>query len=84
MDCFDPDSGQVYRETVIKRERIREWDRAYNGRKPSNVLSLQGAGNLTAMVLRKLVCHAEHLTPEALRGLPATTAHQIRTAIRRE
>jgi hypothetical protein len=86
MERFDPDSGQIYRERVVKREKkdFREWDRSYKGRKPTNVRSPRGADTLTAMVLRKLVCHADQLTPQALAPLPAAIAHRIRKAIRRE
>ena len=86
MDSFDPESGQVYRETVVRRrlKAHRAWEHDYKGRKPYNALSPQGADSLTAMALRKLVCHADQIRPVTLATLPARTVYQIRTAIRRE
>jgi hypothetical protein len=86
MDSFDPDSGQVYRETVVKRpeKAPKAWEHKCTGRKPYDVLSRRGADSLTAMTLRKLVCHADQLRPDTLAALPTCTVHQIRTAIKRE
>lgn len=86
MDSFDPESGQVYRETVVKRRSRapKKWEHRCTGTKPYNVLSRQGADSLTAMTLRKLVCHADQLRPDTLATLPTHTVQQIRTAIKRE
>jgi hypothetical protein len=86
MDCFDPESGQVYRETVLKQQQkpFRQWEHRCPGSKPQNVLSAQDCDSLTAMALRKLVCHAGQLNSETLQALPARTAHQIFSAIRRQ
>lgn len=86
MERFDAESGQVYRETVVERrhKNVHKWEHKYHGRKPYNVLSPRGANSLRSMVLRKLVCNADHLSPDTLAALPAHTAHQIRTAVRRE
>lgn len=86
MDRFDPESGQVYRETVIRPDRngLVEWDRACHGLGTRKYVSPRGADTLTSMILRKLVLHADELAPNVLEAVPATTVQQIRTAIKRE
>lgn len=81
MERYDPDSGQVFRETVVKVARK-------HGKRPSNrlpyVAPLRGAESLSAKAMREIVCNASTLTKETLEAAPLPIVHQIWKAIRRE
>lgn len=85
MECFDPESGQVYRETTVKprQEPFKEWHHRCAGPNIQNALSPQGADSLMAMTLRILSRKSGQLTSETLAALPARIIRQIFTAIRR-
>lgn len=84
MEHFDPESGQVYRETLKQPRRFKEWQLSMKGQKPRHVLSPNGCDTLKATILRKFVCYADQLSPDVLAAVPAGIALQLLAAIRRE
>lgn len=88
MQRYDPESGQLYREIIVKagslRQREPEWERKCPVPKPMYRPPTQGAESLYAKAMREIVCNADTLTPETLQAVPTSLVQQIWRAIRRE
>ena len=86
MEQFDPESGLVFRETIVKAQRPpAKWEHRLGSSlgvryKPP----AKGAESLYAKAMREIVRKAYTLTPESLQAIPTTIAQQIWKAIRRE
>lgn len=83
MDSYDPDSGQVFRETIVKAKRV-SWKDEYVGQRSPQIAPSQGVLSLKSIAMRSLVRNARLLTPQVLEAVPTIIAHQIWKAIRRE
>ena len=85
MESFDPDSGIVFRETIIRpRKRDTPWEYKCPAQKVNHVPPPQGAPSLYATALHKIEDNALALSPESLEPLPNTIAQRLRREIRRE
>lgn len=82
MGHFDPESGQIYYETIVKHVPYIAWEHKIPGKKPRNVLSSHGADSLKAVVLRKIVCHASRLEPQSFESVPSHLVKEINSTIR--
>ena len=83
MASYDPDSGQVFRETVVQAQQV-PWQDECCGQKVVSPPSSIGARSLKDLAMRRLVRSAKFLTPSVLEAVPSMIAHQIWKAIRRE
>lgn len=90
MDSFDPESGQVFSETIIEpRKPEIPWERQPSlpskreraSRRPRVPLESK---TLQARCIRKITSLANDLRPETLADLPENIAIRIWTAIREE
>lgn len=85
---YDPDSGQVYEETIMKADemgRIR-WEhqcRAQTKRLPAP-FPQRGLKSLQKLCMEKIIDSANSLETETLEALPESIAINIWTSIRRE
>lgn len=85
---YDPDSGQVYTETIMRRDCSDRtpWEfqcRAEMAKLTSTRLQT-GVRSLKDLCMEKLIDHANKLLPETLQNLPDTIAMKIWAAMRRE
>jgi hypothetical protein len=87
MDCYDPETGQVYRERIFRPQlgEVREWEHYV----PKDIRELRhfhqnGADSMTNMLMRKIACHTRSLEPQNLAAVPTLIIDKLWTAIRRE
>lgn len=91
MDSYDPESGQVFKETIVKvgkNEKMPD----YHFRRPADrqvhkrILACRqrSTKTLQQLSMQKIISHANSLLPETLESLPEPIVIKIWSAIRRE
>lgn len=88
MDRFDPETGLVFRETIVKArsrfEWVPDWQHKCAARWPIDEPPSNRVESLYAKAMRKIILKANTLSPETLQAIPATIGERIWKAIRRE
>ncbi len=84
MERFDPDSGLVYKETIVKQPKVSNWLKNSGGRLALYKAPEQGAESLYAKAMRAIIVNADALTTEALRTTPTSIVRQIWKDVQRE
>lgn len=93
MQRFDPLSGQVFSERIVKQPSARHHNQM-SGKERRAIRDLphaqqdsplpKGAESLYAKVMRKLVRNANNLTTETLRATPRSIVQEIWKEISKE
>lgn len=79
---YDPDSGLVFRETIIKKPSDLRGDSIRcAGRPPVPRTTGNGAGSLFSIALRKLLCNLDMLDSSSLSTIPEDFIEMIWKAI---
>ena len=84
MEYFDPESGQMFRETIVRPTKYTPWQQRCVGERPRYVPPMRGAESLQEVALRKIIFNAQDLTPAVLETLPSAIVHRIWKAVRRK
>lgn len=83
---FDPDSGLVFKETIVDQHGnpfSRSSLKKCVGSKPVYCSPAEGTETLFSIAMRKILCNLEDLDIESLSGVPGILLEQIWKAIQR-
>lgn len=91
MNSYDPESGQVFKETIVRAGRyetlhdfLHRSPTTKRGNRRINLSSQRGMKRLQDLCMQSIINHADSLLPETLETLPEPIAIKIWSAIRRE
>jgi hypothetical protein len=82
---YDPDSGLVFSEKIIKNESAQEFKRstACRGSIPQYVSPVKGSETLVDIAMRKILCNLDMLDDASLSTVPSTLLQEVWNAILR-